>query len=266
MKKDTVHDQYNLIHGTDWDILVILDACRYDYFNKTYRKFMDGNLKKTRTRGSWTFEWLENTWDKVYRDINYVSGNPYMLESREISELKFPAQDKFNDVFDVWDEEFGTALPSSIAEKAISVHNSSEKKTVAHFMQPHEPYIFLKLNFRSRIQMILKNAIESNLSSLLIYLKEIVGIKDRNSLQRLDYKLGKKNTLKLYEINLKLALNRIKEIEESTSGKIVITSDHGEFLGENGIYRHPRPSEMTFWKKFKDSKFLRVVPWLEVSS
>ena len=42
----------------EWDYLLVLDACRYDYFAEEYPKFLHGELQKKRSRGSSTSDWL----------------------------------------------------------------------------------------------------------------------------------------------------------------------------------------------------------------
>lgn len=64
-----------------WDILIILDACRYDFFRKVYGNYLPGHLKKRKSRGSGTTEWLAKTFKEVY-DITYISANPYVKQRR----------------------------------------------------------------------------------------------------------------------------------------------------------------------------------------
>jgi len=41
----------------EWDYLIILDACRYDYFESLYKEFFDGELEKRVSLGSDTLKW-----------------------------------------------------------------------------------------------------------------------------------------------------------------------------------------------------------------
>ena len=69
-------------------------------------------------------------------------------------------------------------------------------------------------------------------------------------------KYGDNKLKEAYEENLRFVLKYVKEIVEFIpSGKIVITSDHGELLGEEGKYGHPG--------NFRHPKLLEV-PWLEI--
>ena len=56
----------------DWDYLVVLDACRYDFFEDYYRKsdwLQEGNLEKKISRGSMSIEWLNRNFTDYYGDI-----------------------------------------------------------------------------------------------------------------------------------------------------------------------------------------------------
>ena len=52
-------EQYDLIHESDFDTLIILDAQRFDFFKK-YSKFK-GKLIKAHSKAAHTYEWLEKT-------------------------------------------------------------------------------------------------------------------------------------------------------------------------------------------------------------
>ena len=41
-----------------------------------------------------------------------------------------------------------------------------------------------------------------------------------------------------YKENLEVVLESVAELLEHISGRILITADHGEYLGENGRYGH----------------------------
>jgi hypothetical protein len=58
-----------------------------------------------------------------------------------------------------------------------------------------------------------------------------------------------------YIENLKIALKNVAWLVEQLDGKIIITSDHGEALGENGLWGHAPK---------KDLPVLKTVPWFEV--
>jgi arylsulfatase A-like enzyme len=59
----------------------------------------------------------------------------------------------------------------------------------------------------------------------------------------------------VYNANLRRALESVEELIESLDGKVVITADHGEMLGEKGLYSHPHG---VYFKELVE------VPWFVV--
>ena len=47
------------IFAEEWDTLIVLDACRYDFFEKVYRDYLSGTLEKRVSPGSCTEESLD---------------------------------------------------------------------------------------------------------------------------------------------------------------------------------------------------------------
>lgn len=62
--------------------------------------------------------------------------------------------------------------------------------------------------------------------------------------------------MKAYEKNLEQVLEHVEELSNILEGKTVVTADHGDLLGENGLYGHPGNSNL---------KVLRKVPWDVIS-
>ena len=88
------------IWGTKWKYLIILDACRYDYFEKVYRDYLEeGVLERVFSPASGTLQWLTLTFRGYYRDIVYVSANPYVNSKMEVEDwhgtTKFDARKHF---------------------------------------------------------------------------------------------------------------------------------------------------------------------------
>ncbi|KXB07236.1 hypothetical protein AKJ52_00715, partial [candidate division MSBL1 archaeon SCGC-AAA382C18] len=73
--------QVNLIKEKEWDCLIILDACRFDFFREVYKNYLDGELYKVISEGSQTSEWVRKTFRKEYFEAVYVSANPYVNSS-----------------------------------------------------------------------------------------------------------------------------------------------------------------------------------------
>ena len=83
----------------------------------------------------------------------------------------------------------------------------------------------------------------------------LTNLKQKGSAELVAEMFGDNTLRRFYLSNLEIALEEVSKIVKRCPGKIVITSDHGEFLGEGGFYEHPTSY---------DFEILRKVPWLEV--
>ena len=64
----------------DWDNLIILDACRFDFFKTIIKKSsIEGKLESRISRGAHTTSFLiQNFRGKKCDDIIYITANPYV--------------------------------------------------------------------------------------------------------------------------------------------------------------------------------------------
>lgn len=229
--------QYDLIHNTDWDVLVILDACRADYFSKAYKDYFEGGYQTVISSGSPTYKWVSETFPDYY-DWIYCSGSPYINSKSQIDKgIKYNAREHFFTIDDVflwgWGtiDGIGTVLPWNV-NKSVLRHIPYDKKIIAHYMQPHCPYVGeVKLdigNFGYAIQEFDKDF-------------DYEPSKERIDLNRLPL---------AYISNLTFVLQSVRMMANSLSNKkIVITADHGEVFGKGHAMEVPETLE---------------VPWLEI--
>lgn len=273
--------QKDLIEGEDWDCLVILDACRYDYFEKVYGDYLDGDLQKVRSIASDTPDWLTGTFkDENYNNVVYVSANPF-INSKDVEFVEgFNGSEIFYKVFDAWDWKFNlnymTVLPENMGKATrLAKAKYPDKRIITHFMQPHWPYV-TREPFQEAFPGPLTQAWEEEknkgpldrvgdffekLGETILGELRMRRIKDSLNLRRPDpeelmaQKYGNDFLHEAYEENLRSALGEVVKITERIPGQVMVTSDHGEFLGEDGIYSH---------HSWSDSPILREVPWLEV--
>lgn len=145
--------QKKLIHMEDWDNLIILDACRFDYFKEIYKKYLDGRLFKVRSPASHTLEWCKKVFknknkEDEYSDCIYISANPFIRSSN--GSQGFNANKVFRKIVDVWDEgwneELGTAHPRVVNKDVLDMKEFFQaNRFIIHYMQPHDPYINFSL-------------------------------------------------------------------------------------------------------------------------
>lgn len=226
-------DQYELIHNTDWQTLIILDAARYDYFKKL-NKFK-GKLIKARSRAPHTYRWLEETFPDKY-NWTYFSAHPYInsIPMRK----SWNARDHFKSIVSIWayawNDELGTVHPHSVGRMLELV---DYEKAVIHYIQPHGPWIG---KTRWAVPWTLEQHEKHGV--MADYVAQVV-------------KPEPKMMRKYYRDNLKLVLYSIDKFRDNFKGQVIITADHGEMLGEKGLYLHKEN-----YPKWADD-LLREVPF-----
>ncbi|PTD94183.1 hypothetical protein C9439_03810 [archaeon SCG-AAA382B04] len=291
MNKEAVPRQEKLIKERDWDILIILDACRYDVFLSIYEEFLKGDLTRVKSPAAATEPWLNSVFENNYSDTIYVSGNPHVSQigKKNFRKIFF----KVEDVWDYgWEKINGipTVPPQNISQKLIeNLVKFPEKKIIAHYMQPHAPYVGNeKLALGGSQQWLRKRAKEEGIlgilnskipkkakniigSSLLGKAIDRIGIKmsknewnkDPIGMKDAIDRYGLNKVKRAYQENLKLVLNDVKSNLEKVlrfKEKVVISSDHGDLFGEKGLYGHPKDSG------YNQHPELYHVPWLEVEN
>lgn len=269
------------IHNTDWDYLIVLDACRYDYFKENYSDFLKGDLSKKKSRGAATPEWLWKTFTSRYR-YNYISANPYINSAGlSLNQLvsgvneKWDARQKFQNIVNSWaedwDDELGTVHPEDLTDTALEITGFS--KTVVHYIQPHRPYISgndgehswapkaeiegqeksLKRKIFDKTRFLWSPFFKNLPFRVRSEIKTVLGM--GNSFEKLVREEGADQVREYYTQDLRLALAEIARFIEHIDGKVVVTADHGELLGENNEWGH--------YIEGKESELLEV-PWLKV--
>ncbi|EHK01167.1 hypothetical protein HRED_02650 [Candidatus Haloredivivus sp. G17] len=271
------------VNGSNWDYLIVLDACRYDIFQEEYEEFLEGKLKKVKSRGSATPEWLYETFTSRY-SYNYISANPY-INGQGLSldqlvggcEQEWNATEHFQNIVDSWindwDEEINTVRPEKLTDTALE--NLEYSKTIIHYIQPHRP--FISAGDAEEFGWEAKNKMEETEKTYTrkildktrplwdpIYqampykiqskIKSVLGL-GSDSFEKLVQKEGEEKVREYYRQDVRLALEQVQRMVKELDGKVVVTADHGELLGENGHWGHKIGLENTE---------LLEVPWLEI--
>jgi len=209
--KKHYNDAGSDIFEEDWDNLVILDACRYDYF----REYSDipGRLETRISRGSMTKEFIWGNFEnRRLDDTVYVSSNPWYGRIHEdinsdIHEYTLCQRDAFDGI---------ATYPSTVTDAAIEHEEEyPNKRLIVHYFQPHGPYFNEDGTERFRFPG-----------------------ENKSNCNPEEFEDA-------YVTNLKLVLSDTKQLLQSLSGKTVVTADHGELLGERlppfpvRQYQHP---------------------------
>lgn len=230
------------IWESEWDILVVVDACRYDLMEEIQGEYdFIETIDEFRSVNSLTRLWMAENFDERYadrmRETVYISGNPWsegMIDDA-----------LFADVEHVWEYAWcdpGTVPPEPITDEVIRRHREDNpSKTIAHYMQPHAPF--------------LPNPDLGPEKQLERFGNQLTGdIWD--ALKRGEY--SRDVVWEGYRDNLRRVLNDVERLLRNVDAeRVVITSDHGNALGEWGIYGHPPNMPLDC---------LRRVPLIETSA
>lgn len=227
-------------------LLIILDACRYDVFERGFPSHYSGCLKKVYTTSTYTKQYLRTTWPDYY-DVTYVAGGPVITDKNfQLSSSSYRPSEHFHDIVHAWDleyeKELGVTPPEAVTDAAL--HNE-DSRMVVHYFQPHAPYIG---EVRLRADEVEADASEqSKVESRTDSLRNIY-----EKIENGDIPDGR--LIDAYESNLNRVMLATKTLIRNTNKRTVITSDHGELLGEDNRYLHggfPHP-------------ILCELPWFEV--
>ena len=207
----------------DWDLLVVLDACRADLFAEVVGPddydFVAGETAIS--PGSTSKEWLSAVFgsadDDALAEVAYVTGNPYSTKTLDLS--------RFGHVDEVWrdgwDDDRGTIPPRPITNSAIDAGRERDTdRLVVHYMQPHFPSV-----------------VEDDDGIAL----DDWGDQPMSVWEELRF--GQRETDDVWESyrrNLEAVLEDVELLLANVDAeRAVITADHGNAFGEKYIYGHP---------------------------
>lgn len=225
------------VRATDEWLVIVLDACRFDALQAVWSDWFHGHLHPACSAGRDTFEYVRLCWPDEY-DVAYCSGAT-PINSHQISyDL-----DGFNDLYDGyqprehiseivdvwatgWDESLGTCPPWSVTDAALERRDASH--LVAHYFQPHAPYIgddqLLGNTGGPDARPFEGNPVDEPIWSRVRY-GDVSDAELRAA----------------YRSNLEVALREVARLIDQVDHDLVaILGDHGEALGEYGVYSHPR--------------------------
>lgn len=225
---------FERVETSDWDLLVVLDAARYDVL----RELADGVVSQEVSPASSTPEFLEEADEReVFTDAIYVSANP-QLERKNLS------AERVEYLNDRWDDRLDTIPPEAVYDRAIELVRKGES-VVAHTLQPHYPHIC---------------RIDGDLEPVPGGLHpEETDIEGNDVVQ--GYLTSGRYSLadvrRSYEICTEFAWREARRAAQELRSEgytVAITSDHGEAFGEFGFVEHPTGVSIPQ---------LRRVPWVE---
>ncbi len=256
------------IFESDWDILIILDACRTDALREVESEYeFLQDVDQIWSVGSTSMEWMQKTFVREYEEeisnTAYITANTFSnvltgdreklqygaikntriqqssLGDRLINYGTVRAED-FAHIEPLWadadsnDKFQSTQKPGTVTDHTVkAARNSDFDRVVAHYMQPHAPYFSTSKEYPE--------------------LNEY----EKYPFRFLKTKSEKEKVWESYIDNLRYVLDHVERLLKNADGDVVITADHGELFGRQGIYSHipglPHPR-------------LKRVPWVQTEA
>lgn len=199
----------------DWDVLIILDACRYDAFEEVATD-LPGPLNKVESQGATTNEFLRaNFAGETLHDTVYITANPQLYRIENGIYDAEPLDVTFHDLIDIWqggwDDDHRTVMPEVVTKAAREAADRyPQKRLVIHFMQPHAPFIG-------------STGIEHFPTRYLNFWSEF---------RRGTFDVSRGVLRQAYMENLEIVVPHVAELVSEIKGRTVVTADHGELLGD----------------------------------
>lgn len=216
-RSSPLFEQGTNVYEKEWDILLILDACRVDAMKEVADEYSFLDTPDTmRSTASTSIEWMEKTFTDEYRDeienAIYVTANQH---SDSVSELPFL---DFENVYDYgWDDEVGTVPADVVTDVSIEAgreYRGEYDRMIVHYMQPHFPSIPKPIGHGNKFDNVWKRL--------------MIGRGDKDEVWE------------SYIANLRYVLDHVDVLLENIDAETVaISADHGNGIGEWGVYEHP---------------------------
>lgn len=212
------------IYEKEWDVLIVLDALRADIMQEVDSDYNFLNHPGTiNSVGGTSWEWQTKTFSSNYADevskTIYVTANPHTSD--------FVDPDAFRVLDEVWqyawDDEAETVPPRPVTDRAIHHRRRNpDTRMVVHYMQPHRPFL------------------DSDIEPGVDYDEKTVETTPGAHWGRVrNGEVGLDTIRAAFRRNTEIVLKDVSLLlQNMDADKVAITADHGECLGECGIYGH----------------------------
>lgn len=227
-------------------LLIVLDDARYDVFKALSSRYLSGTLRKVVVPPPHTYGWIPKAFSlPEFKHIRIFYGS-LGIRTHDIKIKDFVPDGKDVEVHVVKPKSFSnlkTVLPSEINDVIRRV--GLRGRDIIWYTQPHFPWV---CDPELSLMLMHEALIHDYLPPDII----------KHTLKKRS--ISRERILKAYFCNMELALKGVKELLEYVCilglkyERIVVTSDHGEMLGEFGLYLHQE----------YNLPQLTIVPWLEV--
>jgi len=220
----------------DWDNLIVIDACRADLFEETMDTSRYDEYRRVVSIDSNTTPWsIKNFNGKELGDTVFVTGNPATSKT---------VPNDFHDFIEVWadpdahDANSYTVPPDPVCDATrTAVEDYPDKRIVVHLVQPHAPFV-------PRPDLVYRTY-WSEADRVGVDVGEPDTEPPNNVWEALEMGMVDRDDVwEGYRENLEYVMEHVHELLPDLPGKTVVTSDHGNMLGERTVsgrrvYGHP---------------------------
>ncbi len=237
-----IYDPGEPIYDREWDVLLVLDACRYDLLEEVADEYdFLGTRDRFTSAGSSSREWMEHNFGEEFAGemarTAHVTGNPF--SDRCLDPEQFARLDEVWRY--AWDDDLGTIRPRPLTDRAVDAwRNLAPDRLIVHYMQPHYPFLT-----------------RPDLHDGMV----VAGFGDAEETFWERVRRGDVSTdvaWEAYRENLRYVLEEVEFLLSTIDAdRVVVTADHGNAIGRWGIYGHPSSVPMAD---------LRRVPWVETTA
>lgn len=244
------------IYTSDWDICIVLDSLRVDMLRDVLAgRGCDISVNTAWSRGSITTEWLTQTFRPPFEseiaNTALVSASPHTqtvfrdrcwLTNSDSVTVGYPSNpavrpSDFAEFHELWRshaDHRGAVRPEVMRDATIRAHESLPHRVVAHWLQPHEPFLVADAPVTGD------------------------GVTETDIWHGLQTgQLSRDRVWESYLANTQLVLDYVWDVLQAVDATVLLTSDHGNAFGELGVYGHPfgllQPA-------------VRKVPWVKLQA
>lgn len=237
-----VNEQVRWLDAVDWDVLIVLDAMRWDYWRDH-----SGDGTPITSPAVCTHHWLQHIGRYIdFRETTGIIANPVALThapptlQHRVSCMGYARNINGISAIDPYD----------VTERVLRELEMGADRVYAHYPTPHGPYpqvdppipVFTP---DTDIDVEEDELLDQNMFADYI---------DND-----DHWLTHEHLIAGYEANVEWSINAIQPIVSQCDGTVVVTADHGELLGDRvdgeRYYGH-KPG-------FGQPEELTTVPWVE---
>lgn len=246
----------------DWDVLVVLDACRNDLMQSVAPEYdiLPNDPGHCWSNASCSIDWILRNFSahpEHARRSGYITGNPFTDHTADDAPTADLSGDDFAYFAPLYKTEWGavdggpveTIPPAPLTDQAIAAWRRRDElgmdRLVVHYMQPHQPY-------RSKPEW---TGVNKNLKDL---------VKTRTKAGACAWQECRQGNIDAEELwtacrdNLRWVLDDVTQrLLQNVDGKVVLTADHGNAMGELGEWGH-HPGAI--------GPAVRKVPWAPVEA